>query len=367
METEKRTLIVEGGQWDKSVWDITPFKPGKVFWLPEEVGVINISEKKRIALRAPCRIDVGVLDYCALKTTGIPDYKAGEMSFAADEYTHVDVELLDKPDIVFEEKTERHLLLTHIALLMKQATGYQDGFRIKARTHSYRHVGFGSSAILQETTAIAINRLFSEPLSVRDLRKLIAYNFAEESDTLKGYLVPGASTGGSFNTMFYGGFVITSTETEMIFRMEMPEDTRFIVGIPQVKVAGPEQSEVDINCLSWMRHNERFSAGKTSFWILTELLPACVQGDLKKMGKFFYNFTYFSKLIPMLLYRNDLPGIILELQENGLEGAWMTSAGPGLVAFTQDGSKLETTKAIFEKRGCKVVFLKPDNKGLIEE
>jgi len=367
MEMEKRTLIVEGGQWDQSVWDVTPFKPGKIFWLPEKVGRINISERKQIALRAPCRIDVGVLDYCALKTTGMPDYKAGEMSFAANQYTYVDIELLEDPEIVFEENTERSLLLTHVVSLIKQATGYQSGLRIKTRTHNYRHVGFGSSAILQETTAVAINRLLGEPLSVSDLRKLIAYNFAEESDTLKDYLVPGASTGGSFNTMFYGGFVITSTETEKIFRMEMPEDTRFVVGIPQVKVAGPEQSEVDINCLSWTRHSDRFSAGKISFWILTELLPACVQGDLKKMGKFFYNFTYCAKLIPMLLYRNDLPGIILELQENGLEGAWMTSAGPSLVAFTQDESKVEIAKQIFEKRRCGTVLLKPDNKGLVEE
>ena len=363
---KKKTIKVEAGHWDTMEWDMTSFKPGKIFWLPDNIGKINISDKKEISLKAPCRIDVGVLDYTALKTTGMPDYKAGEMSFSANEYTYVTVKLLNKPGIIFEKETKRRLLLTHIALLMKKVTGYRGGFEIKARSHRYHHVGFGSTAVLAEATAIAINRLLNEPIFVRDLRKLIAYNFAEESDTLKGYLVPGASTGGSFNTMYYGGFVITSSETEMIFRMEMPTNTRFIVGIPKVKVAGPETSEVDINCLSWMRHNERFSAGKTSAWILMELLPACVQKDLKKMGDFFYNFTFFSKLIPMLLYRNDLPGIIFELKENGLEGAWMTSAGPGLVAFTQSSEKEEKAVKIFTKRGCKVVILKPDNVGIKE-
>jgi len=363
---KKKKLVVEAGHWDKTEWDVTPFKPGKVFWLPQKVKKIKISSKKRIVLRAPCRIDVGVLDYSALKTTGAPDYKAGEMSFAADKYTYVDVELLDRNKIVFEKEAKRHLLLTHVASLMKKATGYKGGFKIKARSHKYRHVGFGSSAILSEATAVAMNKLLGEPLSVKDLRKLIAYNFAEESDTLKSYLVPGASTGGSFNTMYYGGFVITSSETEMIFRMEIPIDTRFIVGVPQVKVAGPEASEVDINCLSWMRHNERFSAGKTSSWILMELLPACIQKNLKKMGNFFYNFTFFSKLIPMLLYRNDSPGIIFELKENSLEGAWMTSAGPGLVAFTQNKDKIKKAVEIFKRRGCNVVILKPDNVGIKE-
>jgi len=363
---KKKILKVEAGHWDQTEWDVTPFKPGKIFWIPEDVGSINISDKKIISLRAPCRIDVGVLDYTALKTTGMPDYKAGEMSFAANKYTYVTVELLDKPEIIFDKETKRRLLLTHIASLMKKVTGFKGGFRIKAKSHKYHHVGFGSSAVLTETTAVAINRLLGGPLSVRNLRKLIAYNFAEESDTLKGYLVPGASTGGSFNTIYYGGFVITSSETEMIFRMKMPSETRLIVGIPQVKVAGPETSEVDIQCLSWMKHNERFSAGKTSAWILMELLPACVQKDLKKMGDFFYNFTFFSKLIPMLLYRHDLPGIIFELKENGLEGAWMTSAGPGLVAFTQSDEKCKKAVEIFQKRGCNVVILEPDNAGIKE-
>lgn len=363
---KKRTITVEGGQWDTIEWDITPCKPGNLFWRPPEVGPISVGEQKKIGLRAPCRLDVGVLDYCALKTTGMPDYKAGEMSFAADAYTFVEVELIKEPGIVFEEKTERRLLLAHVALLMQKVSGYEGGIAIKVRSHKYHHVGFGSSAILAESTAVAINRLLGEPLSLRNLRNLIAYNFVEESDTLDGWLVPGASTGGSFNTMYHGGFVITSAEAEMIFRMEMPEDTRFIMGIPQVEVAGPEASEVDINCLSWTRHNDRFSAGKTSFWILMELLPACVQRDLKKMGEFFYNFTLFSKLIPALLYRCDIPGILLELKEGGIEGAWMTSAGPGLVSFTQDEKKAERAISIFKERGCKIVILKPDNFGIFE-
>lgn len=97
-----------------------------------------------------------------------------------------------------------------------------------------------------------------------------------------------------------------------------------------------------------------------------ELLPACVQQDLKKMGEFFYNFTLFSKLIPALLYRCDIPGILLELKEKGLEGAWMTSAGPGLVSFTQNEEKIKTAIGVFKKRGCKTVVLKPDNVGIIE-
>ena len=97
-----------------------------------------------------------------------------------------------------------------------------------------------------------------------------------------------------------------------------------------------------------------------------ELLPACVQRDLKKMGEFFYNFALFSKLIPALLYRCDIPGILFELKEGGLEGAWMTSAGPGLVSFTQDKRRVKKAIDIFERRGCRTMVLKPDNIGIVE-
>ena len=84
------------------------------------------------------------------------------------------------------------------------------------------------------------------------------------------------------------------------------------------------------------------------------------------MGNFFYNFTLFSKQIPMLLYRCDLPGTILALKETGIEGGWMTSAGPGMVAFTQNPKKVKKAVEIFQKRNFKTVILHPDNIGIRE-
>lgn len=354
----------EASHYDTVEWNPKPIKAGTVINPIESKKPISIT-KKEITLKSPCRIDVGLLDYSALKFTDDDDYKAGEMSFACDAYTTVRVKLLDKPEINIE--SERPEFVKHYALLMKKATGYKGGFEIETHAHSYRHVGFGSSAVMAETTAFAINKLFGEPLTFSQLRRLVAYNFAEESDSDKNMLFPGASTGGSFNTIRRGGFVITSSECEEVFHGDIPDDMCFIVGTPNVGVKGPEASETDVNIMGWERHNERINAAKSCLWILMEVMPYWVKGDYERVGDAFYNYTLFGgKGMQMLCYRCGEHDTLFAQKEAGLEGGWMTSAGPSLVVFTQDKDKKEKALKIFKRRGFKTVVVKGNNKGIQE-
>jgi predicted sugar kinase len=69
----------------------------------------------------------------------------------------------------------------------------------------------------------------------------------------------------------------------------------------------------------------------------------------------------------MLFYRCDISGILFELKESGIEGGWMTSAGPSLVAFTLSEKKLEKAVKIFKRRKCKnITIVRPSNEGIIE-
>jgi len=319
-----------------------------------------------VIFRAPCRIDLGLLDYSALKFTDKNDYKAGEMSFACDAYTWIKVKLIESSNINI--KSERSQFIKHYALIVKQSTDYKGGFEIETISHPYRHVGFGSSAIMAETVAYAINHLLGSPLSFKELRKLVSYNFVEESDKDKNNLFPGASTGGSFNIIKNGGFVITSSECEQIFHELIPKDAYFIAGTPNVQVAEPEASETDVNIMGWERHNERINAAKSCLWILMEIMLYWVKGDYKKVGDVFYNYTLFGgKAMQMLFYRCDTMGMLFELKEARIEGGWMTSAGPSLVVFTLDPKKRDKAIKIFERRNCKeIVVVRPDNEGIIE-
>lgn len=357
-------MRMEASHYDFVTWKPEPCAPGAMFYKPEKVAVCNIGDLKEIIIQCPCRIDVGLIDYSALKfTDGDNDYKAGEMSFAGKAYTKVKVKLITGEDQITSQRT---LIVKHVAEMMRTVTDYQGGFEVETMAHSYRHIGFGSSAMMAETTATAINTLLGQPLSFWELRKLIAYNFVEEADSAKGLVFPGASTGGSFNTAKYGGFVITSSECEMIFRVEIPEDVRFVVGTPRVVVKGPEESDTDVNCMSWERHNERINAAKSCLWILTEIMPFAVQGDWKRVGDAFYNYTLFGgKAMQMLYYQAALADTLFEMKAEHIEGGWMTSAGPSLVAFTRIGDgTIGKAKKIFKKRNFNVVMVKPDNDGM---
>lgn len=358
-------MRVEASHYDVISWNPEPCVPGKMFYKPDRIAECNIGSRKEIILQCPCRIDVGLIDYSALKfTDGDNDYKAGEMSFAGNAYTKVKVGLARKDRI----KSERPLIIKHILNIMRDVTDYKGGFNVETVAHPYRHVGFGSSAMVSEATATAVNTLLGQPLNFRELRKLVAYNFVEEADSAKGLVFPGASTGGSFNTAKYGGFVITSSECEMIFREVIPVEARFVVGTPKVAVKGPEESDTDVNCMSWERHNERINAAKSSLWIVTEVMPFAVQGDWRRVGDAFYNYTLFGgKAMQMLYYQSALADILFEMKAAHIEGGWMTSAGPSLVAFTRttDGS-IKKAQDIFEKRNFKVVVVEPDNAGICE-
>ena len=359
-------MIIEASHYDLVVWNPEPCVPGTMFYKPDKVSECHIGNREEVVLRCPCRIDVGLIDYSALKfTDGNNDYKAGEMSFAGNAYTKIRVSLSQEGDNI---TSGRPLIVKHVLEMMRTVTDYKGGFNVETVAHPYRHVGFGSSAMMAESTATAINMLLGEPLTFWEIRKLVAYNFVEEADSVKGLVFPGASTGGSFNTAKYGGFVITSSECEMIFRVEIPKEARFVVGTPKVSVKGPEESDTDVNCMSWERHNERINAAKSALWIITEVMPFAVQGDWKRVGQAFYNYTLFGgKAMQMLYYQSALADILFEMKLNHIDGGWMTSAGPSLVAFTKttDGT-MEKAQGIFEKRNFDVVIIEPDNNGIRE-
>lgn len=358
-------MRVEASHYDFVEWNPKPIKAGTFINKPSRIHKCNIGKQREIALKSPCRIDAGLLDYSALKFTDQNDYKAGEMSFAGSIYTDVNARIL-YPEIII--RSDRPELVKHYALLVKNATDYKGGFEIEVTAPPYRHIGIGSSSVIANTVAVAINRLLGCPLTDEELRWLVASNFVEESDTDKGKLFPGASTGGTFNTIHRGGFTITSSECEEIFHDSVPNDMKFVIGVPDVKVNGPEQSETDVNCMGWARHNERINAAKSCLWILTEIMPYWKKRDYAKAGEAFYNYTLFgSKALQMLYYRSDLHGILFEQKEAGIEGGFMTSAGPGLVVYSQNPEKIKKAQEIFRDRGCKeVLVVKGDNRGIIQ-
>ena len=358
-------IIVEGTQFDKVEWNPEPCKPGKMFYRLKEIKRVKLGDKKEITLRSPCRVDVGLIDFSPIQFTNDKNFvKTGEMSFAGDQYTTVTVKLIDEPKITVDSR--RPMIVEHIALLMKQSTDYEGGFNIITKDHNHSHVGLGSSSIMSETVMDAINRLLGEPLSFSEMKKLMGRNFLEEADSDKKMMFPGCTTTGSWNTIRNGGFTI-NFETEMIFHAKVPKDTSFVFAIPKIKVKGPEESDTDVKTYSWLRHNDRINAGKVCYWIITEIMPSITKGDWKKAGETFYNYTLTGcKALLMLFYQCGLSDIVFQLKMAGIEGAFMSSAGPNIVAFCLSEKSKQKAIDIFKNKNFNIVIVKPDNKGTVE-
>jgi len=358
-------MRVRGTEYDLVDWDVELFEPGKLFWRPEYQGPID-TDRKRVKVQVPSRFDAVVLDFTRLHPTYEEnDYKAGALGFAGALYSTADVE------VTIDGKVEADdILAQHIGLLFKEVTGCDGGFKIHTQDHPYRHVGASSSASLVAATANALNILLGKPLDDRQLVRFVAHNYGERSQLRDGYLVPGISTGSSGNLALRGGIGVTSSDCELIGWGRYPEGTNIVLGIPDIPEvgAGPELSQAEMLSLDWARHIGKYNAPKVCYWMMMDFLPALNQGDLRGMGKVLYDTSFGStKAALMNLYTSDIPNVIMEQQRAGVEGCFMSSAGPGLVALTID--KKDVARDIFKRRGYQVVDVEPVNEGLkiIEE
>jgi hypothetical protein len=61
----------EASHYDTVEWNPVPLEPGKMFYKPQTIAKAKIGDKKEAIFRSPCRIDIGLLDYSALKFTDV--------------------------------------------------------------------------------------------------------------------------------------------------------------------------------------------------------------------------------------------------------------------------------------------------------
>ena len=96
-------------------------------------------------------------------------------------------------------------------------------------------------------------------------------------------------------------------------------------------------------------------------------MPSITKGDWKKAGETFYNYTLTGcKALLMLFYQCGLSDIVFQLKMAGIEGAFMSSAGPNIVAFCLSEKSKQKAIDIFKNKNFNIVIVKPDNKGTVE-
>ena len=75
----------------------------------------------------------------------------------------------------------RSSIIENFVAVFKKTVGYTGGFKIRATDHQHKHVGLGSTSTVMIAVATAMNEALGQPLTNNPLRKLIGYNYVEET------------------------------------------------------------------------------------------------------------------------------------------------------------------------------------------
>ncbi|GAB6061566.1 GHMP family kinase ATP-binding protein [Deferrisoma palaeochoriense] len=318
-----------------------PGDPGR-FVLPEAWGgrVRSVEPPPagtRCEVEIPGRIHAAVLDMTRFDI-GRPG--GGGVGFAVGLFSRATVSLSEKAEI--RSYGNRPLLGQHVAELFRRLTGYEGGIEIETRDHNRRHMGLGSSVSTLTAAAVALNEALGRPLDLRNLRKLVAYNYCEELSAAPPRLVPGFETNVGAMAGLHGGMVIATDRCELAARVAMPEDLRALLLLPKM---APEVSSGAGEYRSLLGAAQAFdakTAARKVCRVFMDLLPAALAGDLRVVGDLLWELSQEgSKRAEIELHGDrgrEILEVMEELRRTGAEIVGMSSIGPAVFGLSRNPS-----------------------------
>lgn len=335
--------------------DFSPFKVGTVF-NPLGKEFANVTPKVRgVEIKYPSRLNAMAIDPSKITSNKNMVYTPGEVLFSIGIYKTVKVELNSNNNLEIDQDTKRKQLVRHAYLLMKHALGFSEGLTISVDNSSeIRHAGLGSSSGLIASVAAAINELYGNPISARDLVKYLAQNHGEEIDGVEESISPVQCIGGSAASGFFeGGFLIVAGESRVIKAMNLDDDYTVVIGIPN------DYAQLDSEVLleKEMSNFDKFMAtgkkyGPTiAYNILHYGLPGMEEKNIKPMGDIIFEYRFKMGSIencsfcypPMVQIAKQLEYL---KTENTADVLAISSVGPAFFAITKNPEKC---KEAFEK------------------
>ncbi len=341
---------------------LEPIEPGTILnRIPLKVGKIRI-KKEKVKVKVPARIHLSVLDMTkfAPKKPG-----GGGIGYGIELYAEASVELSD--DFCIESK--RKTIVEHTAKVLAKTVGYEGGFFIEAQDHGINHLGLGSTSATMSAVAYAVNAVLGKPLELRDLRRLIGYNFVEEWSEEK--VVPGFETGVGPAVGYYGGFVVISDDLEVVHRFCIPDDREVLLCMPKEesilrssKNAGEEEVKLLLNKA---RELDMRDKEKKAHEILINLLPNAIKGDIRAVGNSIWKLQFLGSKIAEIEHHEggkEIYDLMKAARESGGEIVGMSSVGSTIAVVLPKDHEIEMQNILNDHKLIKVISTRPDNNGV---
>ena len=335
-----------GGPFDRITTVLEEFEPGQDDFITplDKCGVspraVDQLFDRQLEVSLPSRLHTTVLDmnrFRAGKCGG------GGVGVAVKIPNICRIKAISAPEV--RVNSTRKPLVEHFAVLFKKLLHYPGGFEIELQGHERRHVGMGSSSGAIAAVCVAINEVLGRPFNNRELRRIMGYNFCEESPTGSGYLIHAFETGVGAMAGIHGGWVVASDDLELVYRAAFP-DTKAIILIPDVPSIKNEYNgestsarpEVEL-LLRRARYLDARQGYEKAYYVLLDLIPAMVRGDLEAMGKVILDISFMGSKRAECeqhgLFGANIYHWLGSFKELGAELVAMSSVGPTILVLTR--------------------------------
>jgi beta-ribofuranosylaminobenzene 5'-phosphate synthase len=349
-------MKIRGGDLDLVEYEFVSFQPGEeIRTLGLEGGYTLSPVSGTVTVRAPARIHLTVLDmnrFAPARPGG------GGVGFAIQLYCSVGVECIPTG---LEIDYSRPGIISHFVQVFKAITGYQGGFRIRARDHQHQHVGLGSTSTIMISLAHALNYAVGSPLSPDQLRKIIGNNYVEE--TADGQIAFGFETGVGPAVSTYGGMAIMGDELTLVYHHPFARGKNVFVVIPgsDISSAGTREFDLLMNKARILDYRDR---ELKTYLVMMDLIPAIEAENLERMGNVIWEIEFRgSKRAEVEHHSFEIYHYMSRLREAGLEFVGMSSVGPSIAIIT--GKERSFVEGVIRDLGLSIaVETRIDNEGL---
>ncbi len=350
-------MKIRGGDLDLVEYEFVTFAPGqhiKTLGLEKDYTLSPV--KGRVTVRAPARIHLTVLDmnrFSPARPGG------GGVGFAIQLYCSVEVECMPHG---YEIEYSRPVLIRHFVDVFTAVTGYRGGFKIRAQDHQHEHVGLGSTSTIMIALADALNYAVGSPLDSEDLRRLIGYNYVEETED--SHIAFGFETGVGPAASLHGGMAIMGDELSLVCHHRFAAGKNVFIIIPpsDISSAGTKEFDLLMNKARVLDYRDR---ELKAYLIMMDLIPALLKDDLERMGEIIWEIDFRgSKRAEVEHHSFEIYHYMSRLRDAGLEFVGMSSVGPSIAVITGKGE--EEVRGILDRLGLSLsISTHVDNEGLV--
>ncbi|NIM44103.1 MAG: kinase [Nitrososphaeria archaeon] len=314
--------------------------------------------KMRISIKTPSRLHLGIID-----PTGVSGRVFGSVGVS-----------INQPNVALETSPHEKLITSgprarRVKILAEKFLkqyGIESGAKIHITEMIPEHVGLGSGTQLSLAVAMSLAKLFRLKVSINELAAAMERGSISGIGTAAfesgGFIIDGGHKSSEVSTKLKG-----RGAPPLIFRCPFPEDWRFVVALPKAKRG--LTAEEERLAFHGLQHPPRESVDMICGLILTKMLPALVEEDIKGFGE---ALTEVQILVGENFsaaqggrFSSPVVGKYIDFMlSQGVYGAGQSSWGPtvyGLINRDKGAEKIRD--AVKDSLGGRVFIASPDNQG----